>query len=141
MKTYSELILLPTFEERYQYLKLDGVVGAETFGVDRLLNQIFYDSQEWKQFRWKIIARDNACDLSHPDRPIHTAIYIHHLNPITVTDVINRDPKLLDPENAVCVTFSTHQAIHYGDQGQLIPTAPLERRPNDQAPWRKEEVR
>lgn len=138
MKTYSELILLPTFEERYEYLKLSGVVGAETFGVDRLLNQIFYGSQEWKQFRWKVIARDNACDLAHPDRPIHTAIYIHHLNPITVTDVVNRDPKLLDPENAVCVTFSTHQAIHYGDQNQLIPTKPLERKPNDQAPWRKE---
>lgn len=141
MKTYSELILLPTFEERYRYLKLDGAVGAETFGAERLLNQVFYKSPEWRHLRDKVIVRDNGCDLAHLDRPILTVIYIHHINPITVLDVVNRDPKLFDLENLVCTTFTTHQAIHYGDQSQLIPTAPLERKPNDQVPWRKEETR
>ena len=137
-KTYSELIQIPSFEGRYQYLKLDGSVGAETFGADRLLNQIFYGSPEWKHLRHRIVVRDDGCDLAHPDRPIRTRIYIHHINPITVSDVINRDPCLFDIENLVCVTFPTHQAIHYGDVGQLIPTFPLERKPNDQTPWRKE---
>ena len=140
IKKYSELIRIPSFEERYQYLKLSGSVGAETFGADRLLNQIFYTSPEWKQLRQKIIVRDNGCDLAHIDRPIRTKIYIHHINPITVEEVMNRDPVLFDEENLVCTTFTTHQAIHYGDQSQLIPSAPLERTPNDQSPWRKEVI-
>lgn len=140
IKKYSELIRIPSFEERYQYLKLSGAVGAETFGADRLLNQILYTSPEWKQRRYKIIARDNGCDLAHIDRPIRTKIYIHHINPITVEEVMNRDPALFDEENLVCTTFTTHQAIHYGDQSQLIPSAPLERTPNDQSPWRKEVI-
>lgn len=138
MKTYTEMASLKTFEERYQYLRLDGSVGTETFGSDRILNQILYRSKEWKQFRHKVIVRDNGCDLAHPDRPINSMILIHHINPITIQDVLNRNPMIFDLENTVCTTFTTHQAIHYGDEGQLIPTSPLERAPNDQAPWRKE---
>lgn len=138
MKTYSELILLPTFEERFEYLKLDSVVGWETFGAERYLNQTLYSSPEWKRARRDVIARDEGCDLAHPDRPIRTKIYIHHIEPITREDVLNRSPKLFDLDNLVCVSFNTHNAIHYGTANLLIPTKPVERKPNDQCPWRKE---
>lgn len=136
MKTYSELILLPTFEERFEYLKLSGGVGMETFGANRYLNQIFYGTPEWKRARRDIIARDEGCDLAHSDRPIGTKIYVHHINPITVEDILNRRECLFDPENLISISFNTHNAVHYGDASLLIPSSPIERKPFDQAPWR-----
>lgn len=136
MKTYTECISLPTFEERFDYLKLSGGVGMETFGSSRYLNQIFYGTPEWKKIRRDVIARDEGCDLAHRDRPINTKIYIHHINPITVDDILNRKESLFDLENLISVSFNTHNAIHYGDKNLLIPSAPIERKPFDQAPWR-----
>lgn len=135
-KTYSELILLPTFEERYKYLKLDGHVGEDTFGFDRYLNQAFYRSTEWKRIRREIIVRDNGCDLAHPDREIVGPIYIHHINPISMKDLTDQTDYLRDPENLVCVSYNTHQAIHYGSTELLTPTELVERRPNDTCPWK-----
>lgn len=136
IRSYSELISLPTFEERFRYLKLDGIVGRETFGHNRYLNQILYSSDEWRTFRRDIILRDNGRDLACADRGELDTAYIHHLNPITVEDVLNRDPKIFDPENVVCTSFMTHQAIHYGDEDLLIIT-PIERSKNDTCPWRR----
>ena len=136
MKTYTECISLPTFEERFEYLKLSGGVGMETFGSSRYLNQIFYGTPEWKKIRRDVIARDEGCDLAHRDRPINTKIYIHHINPITVDDILNRKESLFDLENLISVSFNTHNAIHYGDKSLLIPSSPTERKPFDQAPWR-----
>lgn len=135
MRCYSELITLPTFEERYEYLKLGGAVGKETFGFDRYLNQALYQSKDWKQIRRKIILRDEGCDLGLLDYPIGYKIYIHHMNPITQVDILDRTDILLNPEYLICVSHRTHNAIHYGD-ASLLPQAPIERRPNDQAPWR-----
>jgi len=135
MRTYSELILLSTFEERYEYLRTGSLVGDITFGGGRWLNQALYTSPEWKQFRNEIILRDQACDLAMPDYEIHGRIIVHHLNPITKEDVINRNYCVFDPENVVCVSHSTHNAIHYGDENQL-PQKPIIRRPNDTCPWR-----
>ena len=136
IKTYSELITLPTFEERFQYLKLNGVVGEELFGFDRYLNQAFYLSEEWKRFRRGIIIRDNGCDLGINDRAIGGMIIIHHLNPIAKEDILSRNiDVLLNPENAICVSHLTHQAIHYGDESLLI-TAPIERSKHDTCPWK-----
>lgn len=135
--SYSTLITLPTFEERYHYLKLDGKVGEETFGYDRYLNQVFYTSKEWRTFRRDIIARDLGCDLGILDREIGGHIIIHHLNPITLADIHKRNLSiLLNPENAICVSHITHQAIHYGDERLLI-TTPIERSRNDTCPWRR----
>lgn len=135
-KSYSELILLPTFEDRYEYLRLTGVVGEETFGYDRYLNQVFYSSIEWKRFRDEIIARDMGCDLGIEDREIGGMIIIHHINPITIDDILHRRlGVLLNPENVICVSARTHRAIHYGDAGQLL-TMPPARRPNDTCPWK-----
>lgn len=137
-KSYSELITLPTFEERYEYLKLDGIVGKETFGFDRHLNQMFYASKEWRRFRRDIIVRDMGCDLGISDREIKGPIYIHHINPIPKDALIKgRWDILLNPENCICVSFDTHNAIHYGDAGLLIPTEPIERKQNDTCPWRQ----
>lgn len=136
MKTYKQCITFPTFEERFEYLKLDGAVGLATFGSDRYLNQIFYNSPEWKTVRRDVILRDNGCDLGIPDRIVRGRIYIHHLNPISVEDVLNRSSKLFDPDNLICVSRATHEAIHYGDFNLLNPSTPLERKPFDQAPWR-----
>lgn len=136
MKTYSECIALPTFEERFEYLKLSGGVGMETFGSSRYLNQIFYGTPEWKRARRDVIARDEGCDLAHPDRPINTKIYVHHINPITVDDILQRRDFLFDPENLISISFNTHNAVHYGDASLLIPSKPIERKPFDQAPWR-----
>ena len=136
MKTYQELSKLSTFEDRFAYLKLNGEVGRETFGYDRWLNQHFYNSIEWRQLRNQIIVRDNGCDLGMPDRPILGHITIHHINPIRMEDIANASDKLLDPDNLVCVSNLTHQAIHYGDIS-LVNSTMIERTPNDTCPWRK----
>lgn len=135
IRTYSELIALPTFEERYEYLRLGGKVGEDTFGFDRYLNQSFYKSKEWLAIRDKVIIRDNGCDLAMEDRAIHGRILIHHMNPITKEDILNRSEFLLDPEYLICTVKNTHDAIHYGDRSLLI-TAPIERSKNDTCPWR-----
>lgn len=138
MKTYTHLIQLLTFEERFEYLKLTGSVGEETFGYDRYLNQIFYRSQEWKNFRRKIIIRDNACDLGIEDRPINQngQLLIHHMNPITKQQILDRDPILMDPEYVITVRKNpTHQAIHYGDASLLIGSSFVERKPGDTTLW------
>lgn len=136
IKTYSELITLPTFEERYRYLKLGGKIGVETFGYDRYLNQILYNSPEWKRFRDKMIIRDNGCDLALEGFEIHGMILLHHINPISVEDVLRRDPKIFDPENVVSTILNTHNAIHYGDES-LLMLAPKPRVANDTCPWRR----
>lgn len=136
IRTYSELIKIPTFEERYEYLKLEGRVGEDTFGFDRYLNQIFYKSKEWESIRNYVITRDNGCDLASPDREIRgEKILVHHMNPITKEDIVNRSDMLLNPEYLICTIKNTHDAIHYGDRG-LLYTDPIERSKNDTCPWR-----
>lgn len=135
IKSYSKMLTFPTLEERFRYLELKGSVGKDTFGYDRYLNQILYHSGEWKSFRNDIIIRDNGCDLACEGHEIHKRILVHHINPITVEDVLNRSPKVFDPENVVCVSHITHNAIHYGDENLLI-TAPVERSQNDTCPWK-----
>lgn len=135
IRTYSELVTLPTFKERFRYLKLDGSVGAETFGFDRYLNQLFYRSQEWKRIRDQVIVRDNGCDLGVEGYEIYGRIYIHHMNPILKHDLLNRTEILLNPEYLIATTHLTHNAIHYGDENLLV-TAPIERTKNDTCPWR-----
>lgn len=135
-KCYSELIRLPTFIQRYRYLKLGGIIGEETFGHDRYLNQILYRSPEWKRFRRDIIIRDEARDLACEGYDIVGKILIHHMNPITVRDIELRDSKIFDPENVISVTLNTHNAIHYGDESLLI-TEPLERTLYDTCPWKR----
>ena len=135
IKTYSELITIPTFEERFEYLKLDGQVGVETFGFNRYLNQVFYKSDEWLSIRDYIITRDNGCDLGMEGYEIYGRILIHHINPITKDDIIQRSRILLDPENLITTVKRTHDAIHYGDSN-LLMKAPIERRKNDTCPWR-----
>ena len=135
IKTYSELITIPTFEERFEYLQLKGSVGKDTFGYDRHLNQVLYRSPEWKRLRNQIIIRDCGCDLACEGYDIHSKVLIHHLNPITVEDVIARSRKVFDPDNLVCVSHNTHNAIHYGDVGLLV-TGPIIRTKNDTCPWR-----
>lgn len=136
VRTYSELIQLKTFEERFEYLKLDGIVGNETFGYDRYLNQMFSKSKEWLTLRHKIIVRDNGCDLGIEGREIASRIIIHHMNPITKDDIISRSKFLLNPEYLITTTHQTHNAIHYGDDSLLIKEH-VERKPNDTCPWRK----
>ena len=135
IRTYSELITLPTFEERYKYLKLDGIVGEETFGFDRYLNQIFYKSKEWRSIRDYVITRDNGCDLGIEGHEIFGKILIHHMNPITKEDILERSDLLLNPEYLICTIKNTHDAIHYGDENLLIITPP-ERTKNDTCPWK-----
>ena len=135
IKTYSELITIPTFEERFEYLKLDGQVGVETFGFSRYLNQAFYKSGEWLSIRDYVITRDNGCDLGMEGYEIYGRILIHHINPITKDDIIQRSRILLDPENLITTVKRTHDAIHYGDSN-LLMKAPIERRKNDTCPWR-----
>lgn len=136
IRTYSELITIPTFEERYRYLKLGGKVGEDTFGFDRYLNQIFYRDREWLRIRDEVIIRDGGCDLGIPDREIHTRILVHHMNPITKEDILKRSDFLLNPEYLICTLKSTHDAIHYGDESSLL-IAPPERTRNDTCPWRR----
>lgn len=135
IKTYSELSRLLTFRERYQYLRLDGRVGEDTFGFDRYLNQVFYRSQKWKTIRDFVILRDNGCDLGMPGFKIYGKIIIHHMNPITVEDIRHGSDSILDPEFLICVTHNTHNAIHYGDESLLI-TEPIVRTRNDTCPWK-----
>lgn len=135
IKTYSEVMALPTFLERFEYLKLGGKVGAATFGFDRYLNQTLYRSPEWKRFRRDMIIRDNGRDLACEDYEIHGKILLHHIDPLTIDDVVNRDPKIFDPENVICVSLNTHNAIHYGDKDLLL-TDFITRTKNDTCPWK-----
>ena len=135
IRTYSELITLPTFKDRFNYLQLNGLVGKETFGFDRYLNQQFYKSQEWKRIRDIVILRDNGCDLGVEGYEIRGRILIHHMNPITDYDIQNNSKILLDTEYLICVTHNTHNAIHYGDES-LIYTGPIKRHKNDTCPWK-----
>ena len=135
IRTYSELITLPTFEERYEYLRLGGKVGEETFGFDRYLNQIFYKTKEWLEVRDYVIIRDNACDLGIPGREISGRILVHHMNPISQEDILRRSEYLLNPEYLISTIKLTHDAIHYGDDSLLLK-GPVERSKNDTCPWR-----
>ena len=136
IKTYSELIEIPTFEERYEYLKLTGKVGEETFGFDRYLNQVFYRSKEWRDIRDYVINRDNGCDLAMEGHEIFGRVLIHHMNPIRKEDILRRSEFLLNPEYLISTIKNTHDAIHYGDKDLLI-VAPIERTKNDTCPWRR----
>lgn len=133
--SYSELITLPTFEERYRYLRKSGIVGEETFGSHRYLNQTLYRSLEWRQVRNNVIVRDNGCDLGMEGYEIRDRVYIHHINPITLDDILNRTPALFDMDNLICVSFNTHQAIHYGDESLLPIISFAERMPGDTKLW------
>ncbi len=138
IRTYSELITIPTFEDRYEYLRLGGKVGEETFGFDRYLNQKLYTSEAWFEVRDYVITRDLGCDLGVLDREIPNGvrILVHHMNPIRSEDIIHRSKYILDPEYLITTVKNTHDAIHYGDRSLLI-TAPIERRKNDTCPWRR----
>lgn len=134
IKSYSELIRIPNFIDRYAYLKLDGIVGDSTFGFDRYVNQSFYTSSVWRQLRSRIIVRDEGCDLAISDRPIGGTIFIHHINPITLEMFEDDDPLLYDEDNLICVSRDTHSAIHYGDESLLIPDF-SPRQPGDTRLW------
>lgn len=136
IRTYSDLVKLGTFAERYQYLKLHGVVGGDTFGFDRYLNQVLYRSKEWRDLRHRIIVRDNGCDMALEGWDICGPVTVHHMNPLTVKDVDERNPDIFEPEFLVCVSHNTHNAIHYGDES-LLPKEPIERRAGDTCPWKK----
>lgn len=151
-KTYSELIRLSTFEERFNYLKIAGRVGEDTFGYDRFLNQDFYRSAEWKSFRDRIIIRDNGCDMGLNDYPITDLTYrldanskiiykvkiiVHHINPLRKEDILGHTSLLFDPENVICVSDKTHKAIHYGSLESAKPASFSERTPFDTCPWKK----
>lgn len=134
VKTYKEMSRLETFEERFDYLKLNGSVGSDTFGFDRWLNQKFYRSKEWKRTRDQVIIRDNGCDLGIPGREIQGKIIIHHVNPITVEDICDITEYLMNPDYLVCTSQNTHNAIHYGD-ANLLPKDPVTRKPGDTKLW------
>ena len=136
IRTYNELSKLKTFEERYEYLRLSAMVGDKTFGFDRYLNQSFYRSPEWKRVRREVIIRDNGCDLGIEDREIKTRIEIHHITPITLSDLENGSPLVYDMNNLICTSPSTHKAIHYGESNLITPSTPTIRKPNDTCPWR-----
>jgi hypothetical protein len=135
IRCYQDLKRLHTFEERYEYLKLTGVVGESTFGFDRYLNQVLYKSRRWLRARDKVIIRDGGCDLGHPDYEIHGRILVHHMNPITIEDVELERDIVFDPDFLICTTLNTHNAIHFGDE-RLLPQMPIERRRNDTCPWK-----
>lgn len=134
-RTYRGLVRLKSFEERFEYLKLSGEVADPTFGYNRFFNQSFYHSKEWKQIRDRVILRDNGCDLAMPGYELVGPVYIHHINPITLDILEHEDSSLLDLDNLVCVSFDTHNAIHYGTVRNL-PMVPVERKPGDTCPWR-----
>lgn len=134
-KTYSELITLQSYLDRFEYLKLSGIVADPTFGGHRHLNQILYQTNEWRATRKEIILRDNGCDLGHEDYPIYGKIYIHHMNPITIDDILNRRPCVFDLNNLISVSFDTHNAIHYGSK-DILMIEPITRRKNDTTLWR-----
>lgn len=135
LRTYTELSKLNSFLERYEYLRLGGKVGEETFGFDRYLNQIFYKDPEWLETRDNVIIRDGGCDLGMPDREIKGKILVHHMNPVTKEQILRRDPVLFDPEYLICTIKSTHDAIHYGDE-TLLMLDPIVRTKNDTCPWK-----
>lgn len=135
IKTYSELLKLKTFKERYEYLKLNGVVGEETFGFDRYVNQRFYHSSFWRNIRDKIIDRDFGCDLAVRDLQIQGPITIHHMNPVLLKDIIDQNEILTNPEYLICVSEATHRAIHYGND-DILYQVPIERTKNDTCPWK-----
>lgn len=135
-RTYSEFINLPTFQERFEYLKLSGKVCERTFGADRYLNQAFYRSSSWRSIRDKVIIRDSGCDLGIYGRTIYDRIYVHHMNPITIEDIENANKHILNPEYLVCTSPNTHNAIHYGDVSLLILGVTV-RSPRDTCPWKK----
>ena len=130
------MIKLKTFKDRFEYLKLDGIVGEETFGFDRYMNQIFYKSREWTSVRRSVIIRDNGCDLGVEGYEIHGKILIHHMNPINLSDIVHKTDELLNPDYLITTVLSTHNAIHYGD-ASLLPVLPIERRANDTCPWKR----
>lgn len=134
-RTYDELVKLPTFEERFKYLQINGQCSVETFGGHRLLNQMLYRSPQWEEIRRRVIIRDNGCDLGIEDRPIHEKILIHHINPITIEQVTNFDPAIFDLNNLICCSHNTHNAIHYGSVDKLTPSKPIERKPGDTRLW------
>lgn len=134
-KTYSELIKITSFEDRFKYLKLPGIIGEETFGSRRYLNQILYQTEKWKSTRREVIFRDNGCDLAHKDHPINGSVYIHHLNPITIEDILQERPCVFDLDNLISTAFRTHNAIHYGSE-DLLSKGPIIRKKNDTCPWR-----
>lgn len=135
-KTYSELIKIKSFEDRFNYLSLVGIVGETTFGGHRYLNQILYNSYKWKkETRPEVILRDNGCDLAHEDHPINGSIYIHHINPLTIDDILQERPCVFDLENLICVSFKTHNGLHYGIEEPLSNSF-IERKKNDTCPWR-----
>lgn len=136
IRTYSELVKMDSFIDRFKYLQLNGQVGKETFGFDRYVNQIFYRSPEWRSIRDKVIIRDKGCDLGIGDREIQGRILIHHMNPISMEDILQRTDLLLNPEYLISVSHDTHNAIHYGDEG-LLPQDPIERSPFDTCPWKQ----
>lgn len=136
IRTYKELSQLKTFEERFNYLKLGGIVGEDTFGFDRYLNQMFYRSMDWRSIRDKVIIRDNGCDLGVEGYDIcGQKIYVHHMNPLRRNDIVNTTEYLLNPDYLITVTFQTHNAIHYGDE-TILPFVPVERYANDTCPWK-----
>ncbi len=138
IRTYSELIRLSSFEDRFFYLKLNGKIGSETFGFDRWINQTFYTSDEWKTLRNEIIVRDNGCDLGINNFEIEGSILVHHMNPISIDDIVDFSEYLMNPEYLISCSLSTHNAIHFGNEKllRLIPVYPIERRPNDTCPWK-----
>lgn len=136
MRCYSDLVKLKTFQERFEYLSLNGAVGDETFGFERYLNQMFYRSREWKRVRREVIIRDMGCDLGIRSREIVGKVIIHHMNPATVDDVVNNIERLLDSEYLVCVSMETHNALHYGDVELIKVNEPVVRKKNDTCPWR-----
>lgn len=139
IRTYTELIQIPTFLERYRYLKLGGKVGQETFGWERYINQDFYTSDEWRRFRNQIITRDFGCDLGVDGHEYTSGelIFIHHMNPITTSDIVNHTEFLMNPEYVISCRKRTHDAIHYGDESMIMPYELIQRSPNDTCPWRR----
>ena len=137
MRTYSELILLPTFKERFEYLKLDGNVAEATFGFERYLNQKFYHSHEWKKIRRDVIIRDNGCDLGLEGYDILGQVVVHHMNPVDVKDIRNVTDFLMNPDYLITTCHRTHNAIHYGDESIFESSEPAARYPNDTCPWKR----
>ena len=137
VRTYSELKRFETFEERFEYLRLAGLVGESTFGFDRYLNQVLYRSKAWKKIRNQVILRDEGCDLGIPDRLITGRVIVHHMNPLVVDEVDERDEDIFNPEFLICVSHETHNAIHYGDGVLLMKSTPVIRSPNDTSPWKR----
>ena len=138
IRTYTDLIALPTFDERFRYLKLDGKVGEATFGFERYFNQRFYNSNEWRDIRREVLVRDMGCDLAHPDYEIGNldSIVIHHMNPVTVDDIRDHTDYLMDPEYLIACSLNTHNAIHYGNESLVAVPSFVVRRANDTCPWR-----